>query len=155
MVNCKPFFIELELTYRCSQQCFYCHNPPREGKFHLAKEISIPRVATETNELSTKGWLSVIDEIKKMDESCNGIMDIVITGGEPLLRSDLEKILHHISKQKLRHMLLTNREPISDDRIISLKDNGLEIIRINLTSHKYLSDLSNLDINIKNEISKR
>jgi pyrroloquinoline quinone biosynthesis protein E len=64
-------------------------------------------------------------------------MDVIITGGEPLLRNDLEEILSCISKSRLRHLLLTSGEPINETRIRRLIESGLERIRINLTSHKY------------------
>jgi MoaA/NifB/PqqE/SkfB family radical SAM enzyme len=40
-----------------------------------------------------------IDQIKRLDEKYEGIMDVVVTGGEPLLRSDLEEILSYITRQ--------------------------------------------------------
>jgi pyrroloquinoline quinone biosynthesis protein E len=54
MYKTKPFFIELELTYGCSQQCFYCHNPPKERKFFIADNHPYPRSVTEIEELSLK-----------------------------------------------------------------------------------------------------
>ncbi|AWR95673.1 radical SAM/SPASM domain-containing protein [Acidianus brierleyi] len=152
MINSKPFFIELELTYRCSQQCFYCHNPPKEGNFYIANEKPKFRSTIEIKELDVNEWLLIIDQIKNMDKSYEGAMDIVITGGEALLRTDLEEILSYISRQKLRYLLLTSGEPVSDNRIKKLVESGLDRVRINLTSHKHLSDLSVLDMNIKNEI---
>ncbi|AGJ62920.1 Fe-S oxidoreductase [Sulfolobus islandicus LAL14/1] len=107
------------------------------------------------NELNLSEWISVIDQIKRLDEKYEGIMDVVVTGGEPLLRSDLEEILSYITRQKLRHMLLSSGEPISDDRITKLLESGLEKIRINLTSHKYVFNMQSLIMHIKNEVAKK
>lgn len=155
MINRKPFFIELELTYRCSQQCFYCHNPPRDLKFYIDDKAPKPRSVIEMNELNLSEWISAIDQIKRLDEKYEGIMDVVVTGGEPLLRSDLEEILSYITRQKLSHMLLSSGEPISDDRITKLLESGLEKIRINLTSHKYVFNMQSLIMHIKNEVVKK
>jgi len=155
LINRKPFFIELELTYKCSQQCFYCHNPPKDLKFYVADKAPKPRSVIEMNELNLSEWISAIDQIKRLDEKYEGIMDVVITGGEPLLRSDLEEILSYITRQKLRHMLLSSGEPISDDRITKLLESGLEKVRINLTSHKYVFSMQHLMMHIKNEVVKK
>ncbi|MCH4816539.1 MAG: radical SAM protein [Thermoproteota archaeon] len=107
------------------------------------------------NELNLSEWISVINQIKRLDEKYEGIMDVVITGGEPLLRSDLEEILSYITRQKLRHMLLSSGEPIFDDRITKLLESGLEKIRINLTSHKYVFNMQSPIMHIKNEVTKK
>lgn len=152
MLNYKPFFIELELIYKCSQQCFYCYNPPKEKNFYIANEKPKFRSTIDINELDVNEWISLINQIKNMDKNYEGIMDVVITGGEPLLRTDLEDILSYISRQKLRFLLLTSGEPATDDRIKKLVESGLEKVRINLTSYKYLSDFSVLNAYIRNEI---
>ena len=69
-----PLWLLAELTYRCPLQCPYCSNPLE--------------IASYKNELSTDDWLKVLREARKL-----GAMQLVLSGGEPLVRKDLELIV--------------------------------------------------------------
>ena len=69
-----PLWLLAELTYACPLQCPYCSNPL---DFHLHK-----------NELSTEEWLEVLQQARAM-----GATQLGFSGGEPLLRRDLEVLI--------------------------------------------------------------
>ena len=70
----KPLWLLAELTFRCPLQCPYCSNPVDIAKY---KE-----------ELSTEEWIRVLKEARKM-----GATQLGLSGGEPLVRQDLEEII--------------------------------------------------------------
>src|SRR2546426_7567776 len=72
----QPLWLLAELTYRCPLQCPYCSNPLEfaGGRFR--------------NELGTEDWCRVFREAKAL-----GVLQLGLSGGEPLLRADLEQLV--------------------------------------------------------------
>ena len=70
----KPLWLSLELTYRCPLKCPWCNNP-LDFKDYAARE------------LSTGEWKRVLREAREL-----GALQLGFTGGEPLLRDDLEEL---------------------------------------------------------------
>jgi MoaA/NifB/PqqE/SkfB family radical SAM enzyme len=67
-----PVGVKLELTYRCNLRCGFCYtDSPR-------------RTLERPPELSDAQWCEIADE-----SIAAGVVEAVITGGEPLLRSEL------------------------------------------------------------------
>src|SRR3982751_3777110 len=69
-----PLWLLAELTYRCPLHCVFCYNP-----------VDFARQETE---LSTDDWLRVLRQGREM-----GAVHLGLSGGEPLVRDDLEKIV--------------------------------------------------------------
>lgn len=93
-------------TYGCNLRCSYCHNP----------ELVIEEFDKERS-VSEKYLLSFL-------ESKKGKLDaVVITGGEPLLHNDLEKLIKKIKKMGFLVKLDTNG--LLPDRLKTLIRNGL------------------------------
>jgi len=67
----RPYTLVAELTYRCPLRCVYCSNPVDYGR--------------HTDGLDTADWLRVFREAEEL-----GVVQLHLTGGEPLLRDDLE-----------------------------------------------------------------
>jgi len=106
-----PLWLLAELTYRCPLQCPYCSNPLEIAKYQ--------------NELSTEEWVRVMQQARKM-----GAAQIGFSGGEPLVRPDLEELV-----QEARHLgyytnLITSGVGMDEARIKRLKDAGLDHIQI-------------------------
>ncbi len=78
-----PRSVELEITAKCNLRCKYCSHFSSEGDV--------------TNELSTEEWLTFFEECRKL-----GVMDILLSGGEPFLRKDIREIINGIVKNKMR-----------------------------------------------------
>lgn len=88
MALSKPKVLVAELTYRCPLRCAYCSNP-----------VPVPK----QDELSTEGWLGVVEQAKAL-----GVQQIHFTGGEPMLRGDVERIVAHSSSCGLYPTLVTS-----------------------------------------------
>src|SRR5256885_4275537 len=75
-VPAPPLWLLAELTYRCPLQCPYCSNP---------LDFAGARFKTE---LTTEEWCRVFREAKAL-----GVLQLGLSGGEPLLRPDLEELV--------------------------------------------------------------
>lgn len=106
-----PQWLNLELTYRCPLHCVYCYNP-----------LDYARVEQE---LSTAEWLRVLGEARAL-----GAVQLGLSGGEPLLRDDLEEIVAEARRLGYYSNLLTSGIGMNEARIKALKDNGLDHIQV-------------------------
>jgi len=89
----------IDLTRKCNLNCLHCYHE------HNDKNLK-----TKNSELDTKEWISIIDEIT--DAEC---LYLLITGGEPLLRKDFNKIYTHIKKRGIIVTVFTNGTLITDE----------------------------------------
>lgn len=106
-----PLAIIAETTHRCPLHCVYCSNPLR--------------LATANSELSTADWRSVISEAGKM-----GVLHLHLTGGEPLMRADLEELVTDAHSAGLYTNLITSGLGMSRERLQRLVAAGLDHIQI-------------------------
>ena len=89
----RPYTLVAELTYRCPLRCAYCSNP-----VHLA---------TMGGEIDTGVWSRVFAEAEAL-----GVMQVNLTGGEPLLRDDLEDLVAAARRSDLYTTLITSGVPL-------------------------------------------
>ncbi len=82
----RPFSVNWSLTNRCNLSCSYCSIPDREGK-----------------ELKTEQMLKLIDEMAQA-----GVIKLGLSGGEPLLRKDLNVIIDKAKEKNIFVSLTTN-----------------------------------------------
>ena len=114
--------LRVSLTDRCNFRCFYCL-PHGE-----------PPIAPKEQMLSYEE----IDYVCEIFVSL-GIEKLRLTGGEPMLRRDIETIIKKLSRLKssgLRDLALTTNGYYLPDRAQSLKDAGLDRVTISLDSLK-------------------
>lgn len=119
-----PFLVCL-VTFRCNLRCRMCdfwRTPARRAE----------------EELSTAEWLSVIDQGAELDTWV-----VSFTGGETLLRDDLEDLVHHAHRRGLGTHLCTNGLLLTPERARSLAAAGLGSVNVSLDSadpatHNYL-----------------
>jgi cyclic pyranopterin phosphate synthase len=107
----------ISITQRCNLDCVYCH---REGIFE-----------DSTREM-TPGEISRILEILAK----NGVKKVKITGGEPLLRSDVPEIVSGISKLGIEDISMTTNGSFLSDYAARLKESGLGRINVSLDTLK-------------------
>ncbi len=93
-----PYTLVAELTHRCALACPYCSNP-----------MSLVR---GPEELTTDEWLRVVD-----DAAALGVMQIHLSGGEPLARGDLETIAQRARARDLYVSLVTSGVPLERERL--------------------------------------
>ena len=110
----RPYTLTAELTYRCPLHCPYCSNP-----------ISYDNRPA----LDTEQWRRVFAEAEAM-----GVMQVNLTGGEPLLRSDLERLIEFAHALGLYTNLITSGVPLTRRRLTRLRDSGLDAIQLSLQS---------------------
>ncbi|MBI2799676.1 MAG: pyrroloquinoline quinone biosynthesis protein PqqE [Gammaproteobacteria bacterium] len=107
----KPLWLLAELTYRCPLQCPYCSNPLDFARYK--------------DELDTDGWLRVLREARKM-----GAAQLGFSGGEPLVRQDLEILIAESRKLGYYSNLITSGVGMDESRIATFKDAGLDHIQV-------------------------
>jgi pyrroloquinoline quinone biosynthesis protein E len=106
-----PLWLLAELTYRCPLHCVYCYNPVDFAK-------------TE-EELSTEDWFKVLREAREL-----GAVQCGFSGGEPMLRDDLERIVAEAHRLGYYTNLLTSGVGLNERRIAALKEAGLAHIQL-------------------------
>ncbi|MDG2365758.1 MAG: pyrroloquinoline quinone biosynthesis protein PqqE [Methylococcaceae bacterium] len=109
----KPRWLLAELTYACPLQCPYCSNPVDYSQY--------------PTELSTEDWKRVLTEARKM-----GAVQLGLSGGEPLARTDLAEIVRHASGLGYYSNLITSGYGLTEARIIELKEAGLDHIQVSI-----------------------
>ncbi|MDH3638477.1 MAG: pyrroloquinoline quinone biosynthesis protein PqqE [Gammaproteobacteria bacterium] len=111
-----------EVTYRCPLQCPYCSNPLE--------------IAQYKNELSTEEWLSVFKQARAM-----GSTQLGFSGGEPLVRKDLEQLIAGARELGYYTNLITSAVGMDEARLKAFKEAGLDHIQISFqASDKELND---------------
>jgi pyrroloquinoline quinone biosynthesis protein E len=106
-----PLWLLFELTYRCPLQCVYCYNPVD--------------FATVEDELATEEWLRVLREAREL-----GSVQLGLSGGEPLLRDDVETIAAEAHRLGYYSNLITSGVGLSRERIAAFKRVGLDHIQL-------------------------
>ncbi|HEX7666409.1 MAG TPA: pyrroloquinoline quinone biosynthesis protein PqqE [Polyangiaceae bacterium] len=109
----RPYTLIAEVSYRCPLHCAYCSNPA-DLKAHGA-------------EISTDDWLRTIDQAADL-----GVVQIHFTGGEPLSRSDLEILVERARKRELYVNLVTSGVPLDRDRLVRLRDAGVDHVQLSV-----------------------
>ena len=113
--------LRVSLTDRCNFRCFYClphGEPPIAPKEQM--------LSYEEIEYACEIFVAL------------GIEKIRLTGGEPMLRRDIETIITKLAKLKpvLHDLALTTNGYFLPERAQSLKDAGLDRVTISLDSLK-------------------
>jgi AdoMet-dependent heme synthase len=113
-----PFLVALNLTRRCNQACKHCY-----------LDAGTRQDGTE-GELSTDECKALIGDIA----SLGGETMIVLTGGEPLLRPDLDELARHAADMELMVVIGSNGMALDAKRVRRLKKAGVSGIGISLDS---------------------
>jgi pyrroloquinoline quinone biosynthesis protein E len=109
----RPYTLVAELTYRCPLRCSYCSNPVDWAK--------------RKNELDTDGWKRVFREAEDL-----GVVGLNLTGGEPILRKDLEELIAEARKLDLYTNLITSGIPLSRERLAKFRTAGLDNVQVSV-----------------------
>jgi pyrroloquinoline quinone biosynthesis protein E len=109
----RPYTLIAELTYRCPLRCPYCSNPLDWAR--------------RRNELDTPTWLRVFREAEDM-----GVVQLNLTGGEPLVRDDVEALVAGARELDLYTNLITSGIPLARERLEGLRAAGLDNVQISI-----------------------
>lgn len=121
-ISGKPLWLLAEVTYRCPLQCPYCSNPLDIAKFN--------------DELDTEDWLRVLHEARAL-----GAMQLGFSGGEPLVRPDLEILIKEARKLGYYTNLITSGVGMDESRVQAFREAGLDHIQISFQASE--QDLNN------------
>jgi PqqA peptide cyclase len=109
----RPYTLVAELTYRCPLRCVYCSNPLDYGR--------------HDQELDTDTWLRVLREAEDL-----GVVQLNLSGGEPLVRDDLEVLIEEAQRLDLYANLITSGIPLRRERLARFRELGLDNVQISV-----------------------
>lgn len=117
-----------ECTTRCNLHCLHCGSDCSQSSLFA--------------DMPADDFLKALDTIKKPAPG----FTVVITGGEPLLRADIEVCGREIRKRGMRWSMVTNGLLYTKERHISLLNAGMGALTISLDglqeSHNWLRNLT-------------
>jgi len=106
-------YADLAVTYDCNMSCGYCS----------ALKLKDP----QKKEMSIEDYKMIADQLLE-----NGVLIIQLTGGEPLLKHNLEEIIKALHPSKMFISLATNATIATRERLKSFKKAGLDNICISI-----------------------
>jgi PqqA peptide cyclase len=109
----RPTTLLAELTHRCPLHCPYCSNP-----------LEMVRAQ---GEMGTEDWKRVFTQAREL-----GVLQLGLSGGEPLVRKDLEELAIHARGLGLYTTLVTSGLGLTRVRAERLREAGLEHIQISI-----------------------
>jgi len=112
----RPYTLVAELTYTCPLRCVYCSNPVR---------------AAVGAELDTESWRRVLREAAAL-----GVVSVNLSGGEPLLRDDLEQLVAEARAAELYTTLITSGVPLTRERLAALRAYGLDALQLSFQDER-------------------
>lgn len=111
--------LAFEVIAGCNSDCDFCYNVWKDGREYPHGELKLPQIK-EIFDLTLFGVPAT---------------DVFLTGGEPLLRRDLEDIIRYFRSKKLHVSVCTNGLLLSEERLKSLIEAEAESFHISLLSH--------------------
>jgi len=130
-----PYWLLAELTYQCPLHCAFCYNP-----------LNYDGVRQE---LTTAEWVRVMREARAM-----GAVQLGFSGGEPLVRKDLEELVAEARRLGFYTNLITSGVGLNEPRIAALKEAGLDHIQLSFQDstkelNDFLSSTKTFDLKLK------
>jgi pyrroloquinoline quinone biosynthesis protein E len=120
----RPFTLVAELTHACPLRCAHCSNPVD--------------LAPRADELDTATWGRVLAEAEDL-----GVVQVHLSGGEPLLRPDLEVLVARARALDLYVSLITSGVPLTRERLSALAAAGLAHVQVSV-QHAQADDADRL-----------
>ncbi|MBW7857304.1 MAG: radical SAM protein [Leptonema sp. (in: Bacteria)] len=110
-----PQAATIGVTRACQCKCAHC-----SADYHMA---------SKNKQLTDLELQSAVKEAVDL-----GVTNIILLGGEPLLRKGLESIIQSVDSQKAQTVLFTNGEYLTKERCQSLVNSGLTGIFVSIDS---------------------
>ena len=108
----SPLTASIGVTQRCDSRCYYC------DIWKWQNFIADPTIEELNRIFSSLGNL--------------GVKVVSLSGGEPLLRKDLEELISVVKNYNMRAQIVTNGILLSKGRIIKLIKAGLDCVTLSL-----------------------
>lgn len=104
---------QIELSNRCNERCIHCYIPDRQ----------------KTTDIDPFLFYKAIDQCADL-----GVLDLTISGGEPMLHKDFCDFLRYVKKYDFSISVLSNLTLLNDEIISELKSNQITSIQTSLYS---------------------
>lgn len=121
--------IRVSVSRSCEMRCVYCPHGPIINMENYDGD--------ETYCLTTDELVGILSELQK-----HGLSDVHLTGGEPLRRGDLITLISCLTAKGLRVELNTNGLGLNTDKVMQIKNSGVELLKISLDTPNRESFLS-------------
>lgn len=105
-----PKVAALELTYQCNHRCLFCSCPWENDNSYCKTELTYSE------------WTEAIDILMHY-----GVTSFTLTGGEPLLRNDIRKIIDFIRQNGATVNIISNGRKIDDNFLDFLAERRVSI----------------------------
>ncbi len=109
-----PVLVTLVVTRRCNLACGYCNEYD-----HVSQPVP------------TEALLARVDRLADMGTSI-----VTISGGEPLLHRELDRVVARIRQRGMIATLITNGYPLTETWIRRLNEAGLDYLQISIDNVK-------------------
>ncbi len=130
-----PLWLLAELTYRCPLHCVFCYNPTQYARLQT--------------EMTTAQWVDVMRQARAL-----GAAQLGFSGGEPMLRDDLEELVQEAHHLGFYTNLITSGVGFTPERAQKLKDAGLDHVQLSFQDstkelNDFLSHTKTFDLKLK------
>jgi MoaA/NifB/PqqE/SkfB family radical SAM enzyme len=105
----SPFFCQWEIIYDCNMNCDFCFIPQHKNDWK-------PYV-------NTREAFKIIDQLVKL-----GVVILNITGGEPLIRKDIDKIIMYAKSKGMIVFMNSNGSCVGNVKRVK----GLDLMRVSI-----------------------
>ncbi len=122
--------LRISITNRCNVKCFYCHHDGIIAQDYEMSPVEIEKIASIAKKI--------------------GIRKIRLSGGEPLVRTDIIDIVRRISKLGFQDVSLTTNGTLLAGYAQELKENGLKRVNVsfdtlNHNTYRFITKKDYLD----------
>lgn len=104
--------VSLEITHKCNLQCKHCYSNSGTKREH---------------ELTYEEFRKLIDQLAHI-----GVLNVMVTGGEPLLHPHFFEIIEYIRSRPMSCMLFTNGTLLTEHIVKKLKNLNVLCVAISL-----------------------
>ncbi len=119
------YLLAINVTKRCNLACAHCYLDAESLKNAHSDELTVAEINSVLDEVASRGKQTMV----------------VLTGGEPLLRNDLEEMIQHGADSGLSMVVGTNGSLLTARRVASLQSAGVLGMGISVDSlHKEYHD---------------
>lgn len=129
--NANRLLLQFHITGRCNLRCKHCY-----------------RTEGNVEPLSTEDIIRVISQFEALQRTYNkkhGIIKkghINITGGEPFIREDIDKVLNCLGshREQFSFGVLSNGSFLDKDKLALLKNNGAAFVQLSIDGNQQIHD---------------
>jgi len=108
-------------TRRCNLRCAHCYSESADREY--------------AGEMTTDQALAMLDDLAEL-----GVPVVLFSGGEPLLRPDLDHLVRHATQLEMRAVVSTNGTLIDPPTAEKLRDMGLSYVGVSLDGMRRTHD---------------